>query len=221
MGLFKKRHVEPPPPPPPPPPTAAEQIRANKRQLQRAGREMERERMKLERTEVTTKNKIKAAARAGQMEAARMLAKDLVRTRNNVTRLYKMQTEMQSLSAQMTEMQTAGTMANAMGDAVKIMVTVSKTMNMPTMRATLMEYQREAAKMGMTQEMMQDTLDDTLGSADEVDQTEELVDSVMDELGLETSSRLGAVPSNKVGASSQMADEVDPSLNARLEHLRR
>jgi len=182
---------------------------------------MERERMKLERTEVTTKNKIKAAARAGQMEAARMLAKDLVRTRNNVTRLYKMQTEMQSLSAQMTEMQTAGTMANAMGDAVKIMVTVSKTMNMPTMRATLMEYQREAAKMGMTQEMMQDTLDDTLGSADEVDQTEELVDSVMDELGLETSSRLGAVPSNKVGASSQMADEVDPSLNARLEHLRR
>eukprot|EP00168_Porphyra_purpurea_P012118 TRINITY_DN314_c0_g1_i12.p4 TRINITY_DN314_c0_g1~~TRINITY_DN314_c0_g1_i12.p4 ORF type:complete len:113 (-),score=42.68 TRINITY_DN314_c0_g1_i12:127-465(-) len=112
-------------------------------------------------------------------------------------------------------------MANAMGDAVKIMVTVSKTMNMPTMRATLMEYQREAAKMGMTQEMMQDTLDDTLGSADEVDQTEELVDSVMDELGLETSSRLGAVPSNKVGASSQMADEVDPVLNARLEHLRR
>lgn len=61
--------------------TPAERLRKNQRMLDRAVREIDQQRTKLERQEKTLQTQIKQSAQKGQMGAAKIQAKDLVRTR--------------------------------------------------------------------------------------------------------------------------------------------
>lgn len=175
----------------------------------------------MEAQEHKLKGQIKKTAKEGQLEAARMLAKDLVRTRANITRMYQMRTQMQSVSMQLTAMRTNEAMASAMGNVVKIMGRINQTMNLPAMQNVMMQFEMEHGKMEMTQEMMDDAMGDMLGGADEESQTDDVINQVMDELGLEQGSKLGAV-SNATGTPGQLADQAaDSELEKRMEQLRR
>ena len=61
--------------------TPAERLHKNQRMLDRAVREIDQQRTKLERQEKTLQTQIKQSAQKGQMGAAKIQAKDLVRTR--------------------------------------------------------------------------------------------------------------------------------------------
>mmetsp|Transcript_21966 Transcript_21966/g.53661 ORF Transcript_21966/g.53661 Transcript_21966/m.53661 type:complete len:224 (+) Transcript_21966:83-754(+) len=198
MGLFGRKSEQPPPPPPPPPPTLKEQIRENKRGIDRSCRELDRERAKLEQQEKTLQMQIRKVARDGQMSSARVMAKDLVRTRANISKMYQMRTQMQSVSMQMTSMQTTQAMSDAMGSVVKTMTAMNSQFSLPSMQQVIMQYEKESGKMEMTQEMMDDALEDAMG-IDEADE-DEVINQVMDELGLEAGAKLGAVGATASGA---------------------
>jgi len=107
MGIFsRKKDVEPPAPPPPPPPTAKELARQYKREIDRAIREIDRERTKMEQQEKQIQINIKKSAKDGEMTSARMLAKELVRNREARSKMHKMKTQMQTASSQLTTMTT-------------------------------------------------------------------------------------------------------------------
>jgi predicted transcriptional regulator len=61
--------------------TPAERLRKHQRALEKTQRELDRERMKLENQEKKLIAQIKQSAKNGQMGAAKIQAKDLVRTR--------------------------------------------------------------------------------------------------------------------------------------------
>ncbi|EPS42403.1 hypothetical protein H072_3542 [Dactylellina haptotyla CBS 200.50] len=61
--------------------TPAERLRKNQRALEKAQRELDRERTKLEQQEKKLIADIKKSAKNNQMGAAKIQAKDLVRTR--------------------------------------------------------------------------------------------------------------------------------------------
>lgn len=61
--------------------TPAERLRKNQRMLDKAIRELDQVRVKLEKQEKTLVTQIKQSAQKGQMGAAKIQAKDLVRTR--------------------------------------------------------------------------------------------------------------------------------------------
>lgn len=175
----------------------------------------------MEAQEKKLKVQIKRTAKEGQIEAARMLAKDLVRTRANVTRMYQMRTQMQSVSMQLTSMRTNETMAMAMGNCVKIMGRLNQTMNLPAMQNVMMQFEMEHGKMEMTQEMMDDAMGDMLGGADEEAQTDDVINQVMDELGLEQGSMLGSVPAGTTNPAEVTNSQADNELEKRMEQLRR
>jgi charged multivesicular body protein 2A len=64
--------------------TPAERLRKNQRMLDKAIRELDQQRVKLERQEKTLVSQIKQSAQKGQMGACKIQAKDLVRTRRSV-----------------------------------------------------------------------------------------------------------------------------------------
>ena len=66
--------------------TPADRIKKYNRQIKRSVRELDRERTALQRQEKKLMNDIKKAARDGQMDSAKIMAKDLVRTRCASTR---------------------------------------------------------------------------------------------------------------------------------------
>lgn len=61
--------------------TPAERLRKNQRLLDKAIRELDQQRVKLEKQEKTLVGQIKQSAQKGQMGACKIQAKDLVRTR--------------------------------------------------------------------------------------------------------------------------------------------
>lgn len=61
--------------------TPAERLRKNQRMLDKAIRELDQQRVKLEKQEKTLVAQIKQSAQKGQMGACKIQAKDLVRTR--------------------------------------------------------------------------------------------------------------------------------------------
>jgi charged multivesicular body protein 2A len=65
-------------------------LRENKRMINRAVRELEREKAGLEREEKRLIIEIKKAARENQMKSVRIMAKDLVRTRQHITKFIEM-----------------------------------------------------------------------------------------------------------------------------------
>lgn len=65
--------------------TPAERLRKNQRSLDKAIRELDQVRVKLEKQEKTLVTQIKQSAQKNQMGAAKIQAKDLVRTRRCVS----------------------------------------------------------------------------------------------------------------------------------------
>lgn len=70
---------------------------------------------------------------------------------------------------------------------------------------------------------MDDTIDDTMGADEEETETEQVVNQVLDELGLETESKLGVVPRAQFqnGDKSKSETEEQDDLESRLENLRK
>lgn len=64
--------------------TPAERLRKNQRMLDKAIRELDQTRVKLEKQEKTLIQQIKTSAKNGQMGACKIQAKDLVRTRRYI-----------------------------------------------------------------------------------------------------------------------------------------
>jgi charged multivesicular body protein 2A len=131
----------PPPPPPPPPLTMAEEIKLNKRKVDSACRELDRERMKMEMQEKKVTAEIKKVAKGGHMSSARILAKDLARTRAHISKFYQMRTQMQSMSMQMSAMKTQETMAQSMGSVVQMMAKMNRSMNLASIQKIMMSFE--------------------------------------------------------------------------------
>ena len=70
--------------------TPKELARENKRVVDRAVRQIERERVKLEGNEKKLLEEIKKLAKKNQHAPAKALSKDLIRTRNQVSQYYNM-----------------------------------------------------------------------------------------------------------------------------------
>src|SRR5271170_2593570 len=78
--------------------TPSERLRQHQRSLERAQRELDRERTKLEQQEKKLISDIKKSAKAGQIPACKVMAKDLVRTRRHISKFYQMKTQLQGIS---------------------------------------------------------------------------------------------------------------------------
>jgi len=77
--------------------TPAERLRKHKNSLRKTVRELEREQTKLQQQEKKLKEEIRRSAKDGHMGAAKIQAKDLVRTRKNIEKFASMKMQVQTL----------------------------------------------------------------------------------------------------------------------------
>jgi len=222
MWLFGKRK------------TPAELLRENKRMLDRAIRELDRERMGLQNQEKKLIADIKKMAKEGQMDAVKVMAKSLIRNRHAVTKLHGLKSQLQAISLRIATLKSTQAMADAMRGATKAMRVMNKRMNLPNMQKILMEFEKQNERMEMTSEMMGDAVDDAMEGEGEEDETDELISQVLDEIGIGTSAQLVSAPEMQVAAPvaaqpvPAMAEGaggggpgIDEDLQARLDNLRR
>uniref|UniRef100_A0A3B4TRH5 Charged multivesicular body protein 2A n=1 Tax=Seriola dumerili TaxID=41447 RepID=A0A3B4TRH5_SERDU len=106
--------------------TPEEMLRQNQRALNRAMRELDRERMKLEQQEKKIIADIKKMAKQGQMDAVKIMAKDLVRTRRYVKKFIMMKANIQAVSLKIQTLKSNNSMAQAMKGVTKAMATMNR-----------------------------------------------------------------------------------------------
>lgn len=204
--------------------TPEEILKQNQRALNRVIRDLDRERVKLERQEKQIIADIKKMAQQGEISAVRVMAKDLVRTRRYVKKFIMMKANIQAISLKITTLKSQGAMSKAMKGVTKAMGSMNKQMNMPQLQKIMMDFEKEADMMDMKEDMMNDIVDDVMGADEDEEETDQLVNQVLDELGLSLSDQLGDVPtaSGSLPAGKEKAkSNADDELQARLDNLRR
>ena len=138
--------------------TPEEQLKKNQRALNKAMRELDRERMKMEQQEKKIIADIKKMAKQGQMDAVKIMAKDLVRTRRYVKKFMLMRANIQAVSLKIQTLKSQNAMAQAMKGVTKAMGNMNKQMKLPEIQKIMMEFEKQSEIMDMKEEMMSDTI---------------------------------------------------------------
>jgi charged multivesicular body protein 2A len=197
-----------------------ELIREYKRSLDKTIRELDRERAKLQQQEKKLLIDMRRMAGQNQMDSVRIMARDLVRTRRYITRMYKMRAEMQAVSLRLQTLKSTQAMTDAMKGVTRTMVSMNQKMNLPAMQKVMMEFARQNEVMGMKEEMIADTIDDAMDEGGEEEESEEMVAQVLDEIGLDFNQKIGA-SNKKIGDQQVVGEQEEDDLQARLDKLRK
>ncbi|KAI0029319.1 Snf7-domain-containing protein [Vararia minispora EC-137] len=187
--------------------TPAERLRQHQRALAKAQRELDRERTKLEQSEKKLIADIKKSAKAGQMNACKVMAKDLVRTRRYVQKFYQMRTQLQAVGLRIQTLRSNQQMADAMRGATRAMKGMNRGLNLPQIQKIMAEFERESATMDMKEEMMSDAVDDVMDDdlEDEEEEGDKILKQVLDEIGVDLSQQLTDAPTS-IAAVAPLAE---------------
>merc|ERR1712107_779864 len=221
--------------------TPEEQLKKNQRALNKAMRELDRERAKMEQQEKKLIMDIKKMAKAGQMDAVKIMAKvqkhvqtiypyffkDLVRTRKAIKKFMLMKANIQAVSLKIQTLKSQNSMAQAMKGVTKAMMMMNKQMKLPEIQKIMQEFEKQSEIMDM-----KEVMDDAMGDEGDEEETDAIVTQVLDELGLQLGDQLSGVnaPSGsiatgaaggKVPVAAGAEADADADLAARLENLRR
>jgi len=203
-------------------------LKQNQRALNRAMRDLDRERVKMEQQEKKIIADIKKMAKQGQMDAVKIMAKDLVRTRRYVKKFIMMKANIQAVSLKIQTLRSTNAMAQAMKGVTKAMGQMNKQLKLPEIQKIMMEFEKQSEIMDMKEEMMNDAVDDVIGDEEDDEESEQVVQQVFDELGLTLTDQLSDLPSTsqpiakkQTGGPEPVLADADADLQARLENLRR
>ncbi|KAL5160614.1 Vacuolar protein sorting-associated protein 2 1 [Glycine soja] len=198
-------------------------LRENKRMLDKSNREIERERLGLQNQEKKLIVEIKKNAKQAQMGAVRVMAKDLIRTRHQIEKFYKLKSQLQGVSLRIQTLKST----QAMGEATKGITKAMGQMNRRTTDEFAFCTEDNARVMG-------DAIDDALEGGQEEEETEELVNQFLDEIGIDINSELVNAPAttsvsapaakNRLAQAESTANEdsgIYDDLQARLNSLRK
>ncbi|AET38175.1 ESCRT-III subunit protein DID4 Ecym_2446 [Eremothecium cymbalariae DBVPG len=222
--------------------TPQERLKKNQTALERTQRELEREKRKLETQEKKLVQDIRKSAKNGQINAAKIQAKDLVRTKRYIEKFNSMRTQLQAISLRIQAVRSSDQMAISMREATGLLAGMNRSMNLPQLQRISMEFERQSGLMDQRQEFMDDAIDDAMADdLDEDEEAEQIINKVLDEIGVDLNTKLENVPQGLLSDSGAPASKIamtepistsdngymvpstntDDELQARLANLKR
>ncbi|XP_042901793.1 charged multivesicular body protein 2b [Parasteatoda tepidariorum] len=211
MSIFSKK------------PTVEEQMRQQNRILRKAQRDVEKDRRDLERQEKQLEMEIRKAAKQGNKQVATVLAKNLVRVRQQKARTYTAQSKIQSVGSTTKAMASSAKLADTMATTAKTMGAVNREMNPMGIAKTMQDFEKETTKMGMTEEIIEDSLSAVLDESGDEDEEDAVINQVLDEIGIEISGKMATAPSahkGALGGTSKATLPSDEELERQLAQLK-
>ncbi|CAH9075472.1 unnamed protein product [Cuscuta epithymum] len=208
MNLFSKK------------PTAKEVLRDSKREMANATRGIEKEISALQLEEKKLVAEIKRTAKSGNEAATKILARQLIRLRQQIANLQGSRAQMRGIATHTQAIHAQTSVAAGMKGATKAMTAMNKQMAPAKQAKVIQDFQKQSAHMDMITEMMSDAIDDALDNDEAEDETEELTNQVLDEIGVDIASQLSAAPKGKIAgkkieeSSSSGVDELEKRLAA-------
>lgn len=173
-----------------PEPTPEEKVKAWKNKLRTECRQLDRSITRIEREEMKVKREIKIAAKEGDQQSVRILAKEIVRSKKAKERMHTSKAMMNSLSLQLQQQLTNFKINGTIKASTEMIALLNDSMNIPEISNVMRTLSTEMYKSELLDEMIEETFDN-----DDVDEeADEEVDKVLSELAIETSEMLSKTP---------------------------
>ncbi|RKF83746.1 Vacuolar protein-sorting-associated protein 24 [Golovinomyces cichoracearum] len=157
----------------------------------------------------------------------RIFARELIRSRKQISRLASLKAQLTSVSMQVTEAFAVRKIEGSIRSSVGIMKDVNSLIRLPELTGTMQELSQELMKAGIIEEMVGDSLPEDFQEEEEEAETE--VDKVLGEILHEKMSKITPTPRVTAPISQEPAaeeeDEEDGDLildqmRGRLEALK-
>ena len=175
--------------------TVKEIIREQQRAINRSQMEIDREIQKLATTEKKLIIDIKKAARSGHTDTARILAKSLVQTRGQEKKLHQMKAQLQSVGITIATMSSQQAVAEAMQGCARALRRMNRRIDVQSMQRIMMDFERQSGIMEMKDEMIKDAMEDMNEDPElEEEETENIINQVLEEIGLDLTGKLSNAP---------------------------
>ncbi|KAI8788950.1 charged multivesicular body protein 3 [Biomphalaria glabrata] len=193
--------------------------------LRKEGYNIERQIRGIQREEEKTKRMVKEAAKKGDRDSCRVLAKEIVKADKQINKLYASKAHLNSVQMSMKHQLATLRVAGALGKSTEVMQSMQQLIKVPEIQATMREMSKEMMKAGIIEEMMDDAME-TLDDEDLEDEADEEVDRVLyeitaGELGKAPAAVEDSLPETEAVALEEDDDDGDiDDMKARLEALR-
>jgi len=214
MGLFGKR------------PDPKTQVREWSSKLRSEQNKIERQINQIKREEEKVAASLKQAAKKGDKESCRILAKEVVRARKSVTKMHSSKARINSVKLQMENQLALVRVTGELERSTEVMVAMQRLIKIPEIQAAMITMSKEMTKAGIIEEMVEETMEQL-----EEDDIEEAADKEIENVLWElTKGQLGEAPEavgdslpttsvDEILEDGAKSDDVD-EMTARLASLR-
>jgi len=197
------------------------------KELRKEERKLERQVTAIRREEAKVTRSMKEAAKKGDKDVCKILAREVVNSRKAVNKIYVAKANLSSVQMQMKGQVAQMKVAGALASSTEVMKAMQSLVKLPEIQKTMMEMSREMMKAGIIEEM----LDDAMEGLEDEEEMEEAVQAEVDKVLFElTAGKLGDAPAAVTATlptpareEKQEEEEEDTDLEemqSRLEALR-
>jgi len=206
MGLFGRT----------PPPDPRKQVREWGTKLRKQSMLLDRQVRSIQREEDKVKLSLKEAAKKGDADVCKILAKELLNSRKAIARILSGQAQLNSIQLQLNAQVANIKVSGAIQKSTEVLSCMNNLMKIAEISSVMQELSREMMKAGIIEEMMEETIDEVTGM-DEEEMEEQVAVEVEKVLFEITKGQMGKMPSaNKEPIASGSAEIEVPEDNEEI-----
>ena len=216
MGLFGKSKSADP----------KEQVQEWCKKIRKEGYNLDRQINSIKREELKVSKSLKEAAKKGDNDVCKILAKEIINSRKSVNKLHTAKANLNSVQLQMKGQLATLKVSGALAQSADVMKSMSALVKIPETQKVMMELSKEMMKAGIIEEMLDDTMEGLNDGEEMEDAAQEEIDKIILEI---TTGKLTDAPSavkDTLPAQEQQEEEEEESegeleeMQSRLEALR-
>lgn len=181
--------------------------------LRKEGYQLDRQIRAIRREEDKVKKSLKEAAKKGDKDASVILAKEIIRARKAVTKIYTSKAHLNSVQLQMKNQLATLRVAGSLAKSTEVMHAMQRLVRIPEVAQTMQDMSKEMMKAGIIEEMLDETFEGMEDQDEMEDAAQVEVDKVLWEL---TEGKLGEAPLPPVGDTG-MGEAAKPEVEEHEE----
>ncbi|XP_034178898.1 vacuolar protein sorting 24 [Osmia lignaria lignaria] len=191
--------------------------------LRKEGYQLDRQVRAIQREEEKIKRSLKEAAKKGDKDVCKILAKEIIRARKTCNKIYTSKAHLNSISLQMKNQLATIRVAGSVSKSTEVMQAMQSLVRVPEVAATMRELSKEMMKAGIIEEMLDETMDSIEDSEEVEDEADEEIDKILWEV---TAGQLGTAPAvvtetpGSVVASTSAEEEGEEVDDKELEEMK-
>ena len=196
-----------------------EQVQEWCKKIRKEGYNLDRQINSIKREELKVSKSLKEAAKKGDNDVCKILAKEIINSRKSVNKLHTAKANLNSVQLQMKGQLATLKVSGALAQSADVMKSMSALVKIPETQKVMMELSKEMMKAGIIEEMLDDTMEGLNDGEEMEDAAQEEIDKIILEI---TTGKLTDAPSavkDTLPAQEQQEEEEEPESEGELEEM--